>query len=375
MENFFSRYRKETVLVALLFLQMIALATQVKVRVKNADPMLGPTATQEGGTRLIRVWAVAMISPFQKTAVNSGVTFRGLWRSYIDLRGMRRDNDALQTEVNQLRMEQLHLRQDAEQGRRLQALLGFKEQFPSTTLAAEVIGTSGTELSRVVYVDRGRRDGVEPGMAVITPDGIVGKVTRADRTTSQVLLINDATSGAGVILDRLRLNGVLKGASGGYPEILYVMADEKIQVGDRVLTTGGDRVFPKGMLVGTVESVVPDRERDPFLAIRVKPAVNLSRLEEVLIITQVVERAPDAGEGTSGPMRAADMLAQRLPSVPKKDLLLDAPGAAKKPDAVAAKPAPTGSAASAGQPKKVVPAPKTTTTMNPPTNTAKDTPR
>ncbi len=309
--------------MVLLFVQMIALATQVKVRVKNTDPMQGPTVTQEGGTRLLRVWAVAMVSPFQKAAVNTGVAVRGLWHSYIDLRGMRRDNDLLQEEVNRLRMEQVRMHEDAEQGRRLQALLGFKQQFPSKTVAAEVIGTSGTELSRVVYVNRGRRDGLEPGMAVITPDGIVGKVTRADRTTSQILLINDPTSGAGVMLERLRLNGILKGTTAGYPEILYVMADEKIQTGDRVLTTGGDRVFPKGMLVGTVESVMPDRERDPFLAIKVRPAVNLSRLEEVLVITEVVERTPYATDSTSGPMKAADMLAQRLPSVPKKELTAD----------------------------------------------------
>jgi rod shape-determining protein MreC len=334
MENFFSRYRKETVLVALLFAQMIALATQVKVRVKNVDPMFGPVATQEGGTRLIRVWAVAMVSPFQRAAVNTGVTFRGLWHSYVDLRGIRHDNELLQQEVNRLRLEQVRMQEDAQQGRRLQALLGFKEQFASKTLAAEVIGTSGSEMSRVVYVDRGRHDGIEPGMAVITPDGIVGKVTRADRNISQVLLINDPTSGAGVMLDRLRLNGILKGAAGGYPEILYVMADEKIEVGDRVLTTGGDKVFPKGLFVGTVESVVPDRERDPFLAIKVKPAVNLSRLEEVLIITQVVERTPEVNEGTSGPMRAADMLAQRLPSARKKEL--DAAAAAKAAGAPAA---------------------------------------
>ena len=87
---------------------------------------------------------------------------------------------------------------DAEQGRRLQALLGFKEQFIGKTLAAQVIGTSGTELSRVIYIDRGTHDGVEPGMAVITADGIVGKISRADRGTSQVLLITDPSSGAGV---------------------------------------------------------------------------------------------------------------------------------------------------------------------------------
>jgi rod shape-determining protein MreC len=119
-----------------------------------------------------------------------------------------------------------------------------------------------------------------------------------------------------VLLERLRLNGVLKGTQSGYPEVLNVMADEKIEVGDKLITTGGDRVFPKGLPVGTIMSISPDRERDPFLSIRVKPAVNLGKLEEVLVVTQLSER--DNPDTTSGPVRAADMLAQRLPSAKAK---------------------------------------------------------
>jgi rod shape-determining protein MreC len=168
----------------------------------------------------------------------------------------------------------------------------------------------------VIYIDRGTRDGIEAGMAVITPDGIVGKVSRADRSTSQVLLISDPLSGAGVLLERLRLNGILKGTQSGHPEVMNVMADEKIEIGDKLITTGGDRVYPKGLPVGTVISVSPDKDRDPFLAIRVKPAVNLSQLEEVLVVTQLSER--DNASDATGPIRAADMLAQRLPSAKKK---------------------------------------------------------
>jgi rod shape-determining protein MreC len=109
----------------------------------------------------------------------------------------------------------------------------------------------------------------------------------------------------------------LKGTQGGYPEVLNVMADEKVQPGDTIVTTGGDRVFPKGLPVGTVTNVFPDRERDPFLAIRVKPAVNLGRLEEVLVVTKILEQQV-VTDSTNGPVRAADVLAQRLPSAKKK---------------------------------------------------------
>jgi rod shape-determining protein MreC len=152
---------------------------------------------------------------------------------------------------------------------------------------------------------------------VITPDGIVGKVSRADKSISQVLLITDPLSGAGVLLERLRVNGILKGTQSGHPEVINVMADEKIEIGDRLITTGGDRVYPKGLPVGTVINVAPDRDRDPFLSIRVKPAVNIGRLEEVLVVTQLAERQGGA-ETASGPIRAADMLAERLPSTKKK---------------------------------------------------------
>jgi rod shape-determining protein MreC len=310
VESFFSRYRNEWFLLGVLFAQVIGLATQVRVGT--------PNGSQSGAPRLIRVWAVAMISPFQKLAANAGGGISYLWRDYIDLRGVRRENEELQRTIQQLRIDQTRMQQDAEQGRRLQALLAFKEQFIAKTVAAQVIGSSGTDLARVVYIDRGVRDGIQPGMAVITPDGIVGKISRADRGTAQVLLISDPQSGAGVLLERLRINGILKGSNAGHPEVLNVMADEKIEVGDRIVTTGGDRVFPKGLAVGAVESFAPDRERDPVMSIKVKPAVNLGRLEEVLVITEMGERQGSLNAEAGAPQRAADLLAERLPSVPKK---------------------------------------------------------
>lgn len=324
MESFFSKYRNEWVLVGILFVQLIALATQVRVptvSAKSASSSTPEDATPDpnsGGTRLIRVWATTAVSPFQKLSAYTTRGIRGMWSSYIDLRGVRHENEELKKQLTDLRINNAHIQQEAEQGRRLQALLDFKQQYVNKTVAAQVIGTSGTDLSRVIYIDRGTRDGVEAGMAVITPDGIVGKISRADRSTSQVLLISDPQSGAGVLLERLHLNGILKGSNGRYPEVQNVMADEKIQVGDRIITTGGDRVFPRGLPVGTVESFSPDRERDPFLNIKVKPAAELGKLEEVLVITELVEKSPaQTVEGTT-PVRASDVLAERLPSVKRK---------------------------------------------------------
>jgi rod shape-determining protein MreC len=324
MENFFVRYKNPLVLMAVLFIQVVSLATQVK-RPENAR-----SGTAGGGTRLIRVWTVTAFTPVEKMLVSTGHFFRDGWRNYADLRSVRRQNHELRDEVVRLQMEQVQLKQDADQARRLQVLLEFKEKYISRTIAAQVIATSGIEQSRVIVIDKGSRDGLKPDMAVITPEGIVGKIKDVFPLSSQVLLINDHDSGAGVILEHSRLQGILKGTSVGELQINDIMSDEQIEAGDHVITSGGDRIYPKGFSVGTVISSTPDHDNDPFLAIKIKPSADLRRLEEVMVVTKVAEETP-AVAGAPLPMRAADILAQRLPSVPKVD-----PNAPKTPGSTAA---------------------------------------
>src|SRR5215467_10758800 len=237
MENFFARYKNPLVLMAVLFIQVVALATQVK-RQQNA-------AAGGGGTRLIRVWTVTTFSPVQKIFVSTGHFFRDSWHNYADLRGVRKQNRELQEQLSRLQMEQARLKQDADQAHRLQVLLDFKEKFTAKTVAAQVIGTSGTEQSRVILIDKGAQAGIKIDMAVITPDGIVGKVKEVFPISSQVLLISDHDSGAGVILESSRLQGILKGTSVGELQINDVMSDEKVEPGEHVVTSGGDRIYPK----------------------------------------------------------------------------------------------------------------------------------
>jgi len=188
-------------------------------------------------------------------------------------------------------------------------------------MAAQVIGSSGSELSRAVYIDKGERDGMKPDMAVITADGIVGKVLRVYGSTSLVLLINDQTSGVGALLDKTRLQGILRGTPAGEVVLEKVMSDETVPVGEMVLTSGGDGIFPKGLLVGRVTKAAPGS--DLFLNIRVRPAADLSKLEEVLVVMKIDERQAEPDQ--TGATRAVDILAERLPGVP-----------AKPPDAVKA---------------------------------------
>ena len=307
MENFFSRYKNPMVLMVVLLIQVIALATQVK-RSENVR--------SAGGTRLIRVWTMTAITPFERAFVATGHFFRNTWHNYIDLHGVRKENRELQEELARLRLEQVRLKADASESERLRALLDFKERYVGQTVAAEVIGTSGSDLSHVIQIDKGSRAGVTPGMAVITPDGIVGKVKEVSAWSSLVLMINDRESGAGVILQNSRLQGILRGVGLGEVQVSDVMSDEKVDLGEQVVTSGGDGVYPKGFPVGTVTKVTGDLDGGPFLAVKIKPAANLDRLEQVLVVTKIAEEAPVAS-GDATPRRAAEILAERLPSVAK----------------------------------------------------------
>jgi rod shape-determining protein MreC len=248
---------------------------------------------------------------------------------------VRAENRELKQQIEQMRIEQVRLSEDAAQARRLQSLLAFKEQTIAKTVPAQVIGSSGSDLSQSIYIDKGSSDGIAQDMAVITVGGIVGKVLRVYPTTSLVLMINDQSSGVGALLEKSRLQGVLRGSPNGELILDRVMGDEKVSPGDVLLSSGGDQIFPKGLPVGTVTKVSPGKEL--FLNIKVKPAADLSRLEEVLVVAEKQEHEPVAENRGGGRVRAADILAQRLPSVPDKP-----PTAAAGPAGAVAASNPTG---------------------------------
>jgi rod shape-determining protein MreC len=316
MESVLGRYRNLVILVGVLFLQVLGLAMQVKRAGNDAE-----------NTRLIRIWAVGAITPFERILVWGQNSTGNLWHNYFYLRGVRAENRQLKDQIEQMRLEQVRLSEDAAQARRLQTLLAFKEQFISRTVAAQVIGSSGSDLSRIVYIDKGENAGITRDMAVMTSDGIVGKVLVVYPSVSQVLLISDQSSGVGVLLEKTRLQGVLRGTANGEVELERVMSDEQVPVGETVLTSGGDQIFPKGLPVGKVTKVA--NGKDLFLNIKITPAANLSKLEEVLVLVEKKERQATAEGGVR--VRAADILAQRLPSVPDK------PAADAKPVEGAAK--------------------------------------
>ena len=327
MESFFIRYRNLAVLLVILLAQIIGLATQVR-RTREGHSTLD--AGDGPGVRLIRLWANALVSPPERLIHSSKLSVDYLWLNYLDLHNVRRQNQELQKTVDRLRLEQAALLEDAREGQRLQGLLKFQQKYIYKTVAAQAIGSSGSQQSRVIYIDKGSADGLARDMAVITPDGIVGKVRDVFPHTAQVLVINDQTSGAGVILESTRVRGILRGNAGGQPQIVDILADKRIQKGENVLTAGGDQIFPRGLPVGVVDKVVPDPERDSFINVIVVPAAPLDRLDEVLVITSTEPRfSPQqqadlaASEELKGPeaaelkaqKKATEIMAERLPGL------------------------------------------------------------
>lgn len=287
--DFFLRFRNPLALALLLLLQTVGLAVQVRREAETGSPD-GP------GTRFARSWVVAAVAPMERALHRTGLGVRGVWRNYLDLRGARRENAELREQLDRLRLEQTAVSEDALEGQRLQRLLAFRQQYVGTTVAAQVIGTGGSELSRVLYLDKGAADGLRVDMPVITPDGIVGKIRAVYPETSphtaQVLLINDQTSGAGVILEQTRVRAVLRGTTGGELQINNLTADDRLKPGDRVITSGGDGIFPRGLPVGSIASITPDPANIPYSLGRVKPAANLNRLEEVLVLLSTTGTLP-----------------------------------------------------------------------------------
>jgi rod shape-determining protein MreC len=332
MESFLSRFKNPLVLIAILLVQAIALATQVR---RVADP-----ARPDGQhVRLVRLWANALVSPAERLSAFSGHGLRGVWAEYVDLRHVRAQNQDLEKQLARLRLERAAISEDAVEAQRLRALLDFRQHYISSTVAAQVIGTSGSDQSRLLILDKGSKDGLKAGMPVITPDGVVGKLRDVFPGSAQLLLLNDPTSGAGVLLQSTRIRAILRGSPQGAIVINNLTPDSRIKPGEVVLTSGGDQVFPRGLAVGTIESIKPDLEHQPYTTITLKPAANLNQLEEVLVVTGTGNRLdPQTEQELAGEaqIHAADVSAQRLPSLHEgkadpKDAAAD-PNAPPPPD-------------------------------------------
>jgi len=266
MESFLNRYRNITVLLLVIFAQLILLAVQVK---------------NDQDVRVIRVWTVTAVTPVARVLEAVRGWSVGLVRNYFMLHDADAENRRLREEVGRLKIQNIFLQNQLNTADRAKALEVFQAKTPSKMVAATVIGTGASTGAKVVLVDAGSASGVERGMAVVTPDGIVGKVIASYPTASEVLLVTDTEFAAGVISQKSGVRGTLKGQGTPTCKVDYVPQEEKIEVGEMLYTSGDDRIFPRGFPAGVVKVV---HDSQPFQEILVEPSGLQHGLDDVLIV-------------------------------------------------------------------------------------------
>jgi rod shape-determining protein MreC len=262
-----SRHRSIFLLGGVVLLQVLLLAVQIK---------------RDSQGRLIRVWTVGAVSPFERAGAHGVSHIRDTWNHYFALQNTSRENEELKRENGALKLQITQLQSKAGEADRLAALLKFRQtNVDVPMISARVISGSADSGSQTIYLDRGERDGIRKNMGVITPDGVVGKVIESYKDTAQVLLLTDEHSGVGAMLVESRLQGPVGGTGEPLLVMKYIPNDDNVNSGERVVTSGMDRIFPRDLPVGTIAEIKPGI---PFKQLRVKPAASLERLEEVFVL-------------------------------------------------------------------------------------------
>ncbi len=263
---FFSRHRSFFALVAVVIAQMLLLSLQI---------------TRNNHVRLIRYWAVEAFDPLERSLGGLMNVSSTAYRSYRNLWHAEQENQELHLQLVAAQAQIQRLAEQAGEAGRLRALLDFKNQMTFQTVAAEVIASSPGANSNAIFIDKGADSGFTSDLAVITPEGVVGKIVAIFPHSAQVLLITDSSSGVGVTLAQSRVQGILKGGSNNFCDLNYIMNEEVVSPGEAVITSGLDQVYPRGLPVGAVVNV---GDGNIYKTISVKPAVDLNRLEMVLVV-------------------------------------------------------------------------------------------
>jgi len=225
----------------------------------------------------------------------SGV--RRLWSGYVGLRNLRAENEELKRQLAAAEIASQEQRALADRARGLEKMLELRDRVDLRTTAAEIIGAAAMPDFRTLTIDKGTRDGLGPDMAVIAPAGVVGRLVTPSARSAKVQLLIDRNAAAGAIVERTRAQGVVVGGGGNERlQMQYVSEASDVAVGDVVVTSGIDGIYPKGFIIGRVETV--EKNGPAFKRIVVKPAVDFSQLEEVLVVLTPTP-AKEAAAGVS----------------------------------------------------------------------------
>jgi rod shape-determining protein MreC len=226
---------------------------------------------------------IEIIAPFQKFINETVNITEGLWLKYFGLINTHNENMRMRRDLDSLKMENILYREVLATNLRLQQLLQFKNTTDQPVIAAQVIGMDPTGWFQSVIIDKGKNAGIKLNMPVVNAEGVVGKLVAVSYNYSKVLLIIDQNSAVDCIIQRSRDNGIVKGLSSKVCTLDYVLKSSDVRVGDIVVTSGLGGIFPKGIPVGEVIDV-KDPAGELFKDVKIRPVVDFSKLEELLVI-------------------------------------------------------------------------------------------
>jgi len=261
------RQRPGVVLAAAILLHVVLISAQVN------------TAT---GIPLLQVVTFGSFSEVQRATTQSISGVRGMWSGYVALQKVQEENTALKQEMQNLQVRLQQERAEAQRTDNLRQLLELRERAQLDTVAAEVIAGAASPDFKTVTIDKGSSEQLATDMAVISPAGVVGRVILPSRRASKVQLLIDRNAAAGALIERTRVQGVVVGIGDGLLRMEYVPGTADVKTGDLVVTSGIDGIYPKGFVIGTIDHA--DRGAGAYHEIVIRPAVDFSRLEEVLIV-------------------------------------------------------------------------------------------
>lgn len=225
------------------------------------------------------------VTPMQRLVLAASNGVAKVWSGYIFLAGVKEENDSLKSSISALHEENNRLKEEVSLNNRLRVLLAHREALPYKTVAASVTGFNIDRWARTVTINKGSAEGISKDLAVISPEGVIGKTIEVNRHTSRVILASDLRSDIDALVQRTRVKGVIEGSGGEDLIFKYIRQTDNVQVGDAVVTSGLSGVFPKGLVVGEITRV--EKGKDNFFKyVEVRPKAEVRKTEEVLVVTE-----------------------------------------------------------------------------------------
>ena len=274
MSRFFLKYRKIFFLAALLLLSLTLYALKVEKKKEY---------------NLFDRFVLTVFSPPLRITSLFFVKTNMLFKKYVFLINLEEENTLLKEKIKKLNLESQLLNTRETENKRLRKLLSFKKKYSYKIIPSEIIARDPSSWFKTIMIDKGSNSGIIPGSGVVTPNGVVGRVISVSESSSKILLIIDANSSFDALVKRTRARGVVEGSIENLCKLNYVLKTEDIRIGDTIVSSGLHKQIPEGVTFGKVLNITKDK-KGFFQDVEIKPSVDFSKLNEVLIAIEKQEQ-------------------------------------------------------------------------------------